>query len=233
MTSDHSGFTPTEREDHRSVVARKKREQMRARILAAMMDLLSDRANVSTSIEDVVNAAGVSRGTFYKHFTSLDEAFVAVGREVTDQMTLGILPIYDVLTDPVQRVSTGMRLFLTRALSDRRWAGFVLRAELVPHESVLLDYLMNDLRAGAYEGAMDFEDLQAAADSVMGATTEGIRTVLLGRTREPRQYIDNAIRITLRGLGVDKARALEATAFSRSYLMAHASGAVDHWATVP
>jgi AcrR family transcriptional regulator len=60
------------------------------------------------------------RGTFYTYFPSMEEALVALGREVTDQMTIDILPVYDVLTDPVQRISTGMRLFLTRAVTDRR-----------------------------------------------------------------------------------------------------------------
>lgn len=213
-------FIPTEREDHRTVTARKKREAMRARILRAIMDLYSDPSKISTSIEDVAREAEISRGTFYKHFTSLDEALIAVGREVTDQMTQDMLPIYDVVTDPVNRVSTGLRLFLTRALTDHRWAAFVLRAELVAQKSELLTYMMKDLRDGALDGVMEFDNLQAAVDSVMGATVEGIRTILLKRTKDPEQYIDSAVRITLRGLAVEKRRALKATETSRELVAA-------------
>jgi AcrR family transcriptional regulator len=210
-------------EDHRSVAARRKRNAMRTRILQTVMDVFSDRKNLSTTIEDVIRAAEVSRGTFYKHFSSLEEALTAVGREATDQMTLGILPVYDVLDDPVQRVSTGMRVFLSRAVTDRRWARFVVRAELIPHESVLLEYIYRDVRTGKAEAKMDFDDVTAAADSIMGATVEGMRTILLGRTRDTAAYIDAVIRITLRGLGVDKRRAESATAFSLEHLAAHMS----------
>ncbi|NMM04097.1 TetR/AcrR family transcriptional regulator [Paraburkholderia sp. RP-4-7] len=214
----------TLQEDHRTIAARKKRDAMRVRILNATMEVFAERKKLSTSIEDVVKAADISRGTFYKHFASLEEALIAVGKEVTDRMTLDILPVYDVLTDPLQRVSTGMRLFLARALTDRRWAGFVVRAELIPHESILLDYIYHDLRAGAAEAKLHFDDVTAAADSVMGATVEGMRTIMLGRSKDPQAYISSVIRITLRGLGVPYAAADVATAFSHSYLMAQATG---------
>ncbi|NMM04089.1 TetR/AcrR family transcriptional regulator [Paraburkholderia sp. RP-4-7] len=191
---------------------------MRARILHAAMDLYSDRNNLSTSIEDVINAADISRGTFYKYFASMDEALIALGRQVTDQMTLDIQPVYDVLTDPLQRISTGMRLFLARALHDTRWAGFVVRAELIPRESVLLDYVYGDLRDGASLAQLDFSNLQAAADSVLGATVEGMRTMMLGRTQDADGYVDEVIRLTLRSLGVSKQKAEAANAFARTYV---------------
>ncbi len=215
-------------EDHRTIAARKKRDAMHVRILHATMKVFAERKHLSTSIEDVVKAADISRGTFYKHFGSLEEALVAVGKEATDRMTLDILPVYDVLIDPLQRISTGMRLFLTRALTDRRWAAFVVRAELIPHESILLDYIYRDLRSGLAEAKLHFDDVTAAADSVMGATVEGMRTIMLGRSKDPQAYISSAIRITLRGLGVPNAQADVATAFSHSYLTAQAKGgAVD------
>jgi AcrR family transcriptional regulator len=206
--------------DHRTVAARKKRDAMRGRILRATMEVFAERKDLSTSIEDVVKAAGISRGTFYKHFASLEEALVAVGKEATDRMALDILPVYGVLTDPLQRVSTGMRLFLARALTDHCWAGFVVRAELIPHESILLDCIYHDLRAGAAEAKLHFDDVTAAADSVMGATLEGMRTIMLGRSKDPRAYISSVIRITLRGLGVPNDQADVATAFSHWYLIA-------------
>jgi AcrR family transcriptional regulator len=211
-------------EDHRTIAARKKRDAMHVRILHATMKVFAERKQLSTSIEDVVKAADISRGTFYKHFSSLEEALVAVGKEATDRMTLDILPVYDVLTDPLQRISTGMRLFLARALTDRRWAAFVVKAELIPHESILLDYIYHDLRVGLAEAKLHFDDVTAAADSVMGATVEGMRTIMLGRSKDPDAYISSVIRITLRGLGVPNEQAELATAFSHSYLIAQPRG---------
>lgn len=212
-------------EDHRTTSARLKRDAMRSRILLATMDLFSERKNLSSSIEDVIKAANISRGTFYKYFASMDEALIAVGRKVTDQMTLDILPVYDILTDPIQRISTGMRFFLSRAWTDRRWAGFVVRAELIPNESVLLDYVYGDLRDGLSLAQLEFNNLQAAADSIVGATIEGMRTVMLDRTDDADAYIDDVIRMTLRGMGVSKHKAETACTFSRNYLASRPASA--------
>lgn len=122
--------------DHRSRVALGKRVATRARIVSAILDLVSDPSNLTVSIEDVVKAAGIARGTFYKHFASMDEALLATGREVRDQFTAAILPGHDLLTHPLQRFSCGMHCFLTHAHADRRWAGFALREERVPGRSL-------------------------------------------------------------------------------------------------
>ncbi|MBP0638809.1 TetR/AcrR family transcriptional regulator [Cupriavidus sp. AcVe19-6a] len=203
--------------NHRSRVAHSKRVATRARIVSAILDLVADPANLTVSIEDVVKAAGIARGTFYKHFTSMDEALLAMGREVRDQFTAAILPDYDVLTHPLQRFSCGMYCFLAHAHADRRWAGFALREELVPGRSLLLDCVTADLRAGAYHGCMEIDDLQAAVDLVLGCILEGIRTLCFGRMRDPRHYIDTSIRMALRSLGADKTAAAEAAAFARAY----------------
>jgi AcrR family transcriptional regulator len=49
----------------------------RTRILDALVDALAERGYGETSVQDVVARAGVSRATFYKHFQSKQEAFLA------------------------------------------------------------------------------------------------------------------------------------------------------------
>lgn len=208
--------------DHRSVTAQRKRDAMRARILSATMDLLEDPSKVSVTIEDVARVANISRGAFYKHFASLEEAVAAIGQEATDGMTLHILPVYDVLTHPVERISTAMRLFLLRAHTDRRWAAFFIRADLGQDQSVLLKYVLADLQAGRDAGLLDLPSMQAGVDALIGATLEGVRSMNQHKVDEPQAYIDAVILMVLRGFGVENMPAYEAVAFSRSYLQARA-----------
>ncbi|MEN0106626.1 MAG: TetR/AcrR family transcriptional regulator [Pseudomonas sp.] len=218
----HSTPEPNHQEetalDHRSVTARRKRDAMRARILAATMDLLVDPTKVSVTIEDVAQAAQISRGAFYKHFASLEEALTAIGQEATDGMTLHILPVYDVLTEPLQRISTGMRLFLRRAHTDPRWAAFFLRADLVQNQSILLQYVSADLDAGQRAGVLDLPSMQAGVDTLIGATLEGVRSLNQRNVADPEGYIDAVILLVLRGFGVGTEQAREAVAFSKAYL---------------
>ena len=52
-------------------------DSQRARILAAMVEVVSDRGYVETRVVDVIGAAGVSRKTFYELFDSKEDCFLA------------------------------------------------------------------------------------------------------------------------------------------------------------
>jgi len=168
-------------------------------------------------IEDVVRKAEVSRGTFYKYFDSLDEALVAVGKQVSDQFTLDILPVYDVLAEPWQRFSVGFRLFLIRALIDGKWAAFVIRMDVWPHESLVAKYMSADLKVGKERGQFSFDDLDAATDFLMGASAGGIQAIRQGLT-DPQGYIDAAVRMGLKSLGCDSRMCDRGVSFSRKHL---------------
>ena len=69
-----------EQENFRSRVAAEKRDRMRARLLAATMQVCGGPDVVV--VDDVVRAAKVSRGAFYRYFQSLDEAVAALVAEL-------------------------------------------------------------------------------------------------------------------------------------------------------
>lgn len=61
-------------------------EQTRERIVAAATECFSEYGYVRTRIVDVVHRAGTSHGNFYRHFTSLDDLFLAVLRPGLTEM---------------------------------------------------------------------------------------------------------------------------------------------------
>lgn len=209
--------------DHRTKVAEKKRGVMRAKLLDAAMRVCADNPHGSPVIDDVIQQAKVSRGTFYKYFDSMEEVLVTLGRELNDQMTADILPVYDVLVEPWQRAAVGFRLFLVRALLDRKWAGFVTRVDVWPHNTLLARYMTKDLEEGKAAGQFSFELVEAAADFIGGATARCIQAIRDG-VGDPNAYIDSCVRMALATLGCDRALAERAVAFSITYLRAWASG---------
>jgi AcrR family transcriptional regulator len=56
----------------------RKRRQTQARLLDAAMDAFAERGFYGTSVEDVCERAGFSRGAFYSNFSSKEELFVAL-----------------------------------------------------------------------------------------------------------------------------------------------------------
>jgi AcrR family transcriptional regulator len=203
--------------DHRVVVAARKRALTRTRLLEATMKVFAEVADRIPVIEDVVRAAEVSRGTFYLHFLSLDEALEALAQAQSDQMTRDILPVYDILKEPWQRFAVGFRLFLKRACADSAWASFVTRSNAVSDKLLVFSYMKEDLRLGRQSGQFSFGDLNVAVDFTMGGSLAGIRA--LGRgVADPAAYVDHSVRMALVGLGSSSRQVDRGLAFSRDYL---------------
>lgn len=214
--------------DHRVETAQKKREQMRARILDATTRVFARDNAAAPAIEDVVREAGISRGSFYNHFHSLDEALVAAGIEMSDRMISDIVPLYDFLREPWQRAAVGFRLYLLRAWQDPTWASFMTRMDAWPHKSRIAVTMSKDLIRGKKLGQFDFDDATVATDFLMGASIGVIQAVRCG-VPDPGSYIDSAVRMALQSLGCSPELRERAVAFSRKRLADCASGKRAAW----
>jgi len=211
--------------DHRPHVALKKRQLMRAKLLDAAMRVFAASGATAPVIDDVIREAKVSRGTFYNYFTSLDEVLVAIGQALNNQMTTDILPVYDVLTEPRQRVATAFRLFMLRALLDPLWAGFVTRVDAWQHTSLVAEYMSRDLEHGRASGAFELPRIDVATDFLMGASAHAIQALRQG-VEAPDVYMDEAVRMALRSLGCRAEECEAGMVFARDYLKAWANGEV-------
>src|SRR3977135_3542035 len=58
------------------------REATRARLVAAGRSLFAERGYAAVATEEIVRAAGVTRGALYPHFDGKEELFAAVYEEV-------------------------------------------------------------------------------------------------------------------------------------------------------
>lgn len=210
--------------DHRPRMAEKKRLLMRTKLLDAAMRVFAEHdGGQSPVIDDVIREAKVSRGTFYRYFDSLDQVLTTLGQELSNQMTTDILPAYDVLDEPWQRVAVGFRLFLLRAVLDRKWAGFVTRADAWPHHALVAECMAGDLQAGKAAGQLDYGRLDAATDFLMGASAHGIQTILQGVER-PHDYIDSCVHMAMTSLACDRATRARGVLFSVQYLQSWIAG---------
>lgn len=217
---------PLEQTDRRPQAARRKRQLTRRKLIDAAICVFAQSAGSAPVIDDVIRQADVSRGTFYNHFNSLDEVLVAVGIELNDQMTTGVLPVYDILTEPWQRFSVGFRLFLVRSLLDRKWASFVTRVEAWPSQHKVAEYLMKDLKQGREQGQFVFARLDVAMNFVMGASAHGMHALSQG-AEDTNQYMDSCVHMALMSVGCSPAICQDGVEFSLGYLQAWVAGELD------
>lgn len=217
MTPPAPAPNPAPPTDHRVQVAAYKRALMRSRLLDATMRLFAQGGAQAPGIDDIVAAAGVSRGSFYLHFRSVDEALQALSQTQSDQMTQSALAVYDLLKEPWQRFSVGFRGFLKRAHDDPVWASFVTRSVTASDQLLVTALMREDLRRGQQLGQFNFADLQVAVDFMMSASVAGIRALGLG-VPAPDSYMDESLRMALAGLGCSRVLREGGVKFSRSYL---------------
>ena len=209
--------------DHRVKVAEKKRVIMRVKLIDAATRVFAQRVGPPPVIDDVIREAKVSRGTFYNYFDSLDEVVAIIGQELSNQMTTDILPAYDVLAEPWQRACVGFRVFLIRALLDKKWGGFVTRPDAWSHHALVARYMAADLDRGKSIGQFRFDNVDATSDFLMGASMQAIDLICKGMD-DPNTYMDIYTRLAMTVLGCDTSIIEQSVVFSLDYLQRWASG---------
>lgn len=110
--------------DHRSGVAAHRREKMRARLVEAALLVVADKGLDAAMIDDVVATAGVSRGSFYNHFFTLQDVLIAANHELADEMIGFVLNSIGHIDDPAEKIAGGLSLFLLTARAHPLLARF-------------------------------------------------------------------------------------------------------------
>ncbi len=170
--------------DGRTERARAQREERRAQILEAALHVFASKGYHAASITDLVDAAGVARGTFYLYFESKNDVFVALLDELLStfrgsvkgvDLSDGAAPVDE------QLVATLVRI-LDAAASSRSLATILFR------QAVGLDAEI-DGRLSAFEGALHFYvkaalDRGVAAGLLLAHDSDVVATCIYGSIRQ-------------------------------------------------
>ncbi|WP_235954806.1 TetR/AcrR family transcriptional regulator [Sphingobium psychrophilum] len=220
--------------DPRSRAAALRRELMRNRLLDTVFDLYQPgQANGHLVIDDVIQAAAVSRGSFYKYFDSLEAAVDALGERLTAGMIGDYRRLFDDGDDPLLRAVGGAAMAMLRAWHDPRWAGFTCRVDYVDYfeRASTFDLMVRDaLDAARSQGQMAFVLIDVAVDLIVGVTIEARRRLMRPSVAGPRAYMDEMIARTFYAL--DTPPLAVAAVLDRVWLRLAKDGPVlDWWST--
>jgi AcrR family transcriptional regulator len=197
-------------ENFRSRNGKLKREKMLNRLLAATMEVCADTQRRGAAVvDDVVRAAGVSRGAFYWYFESVDEAIETLGRRLADDIsveTRELVRDFPVPFDPVQGAAVGGQVMLSRAVMDRIWAGYLSNIHVLLDDSRFVQAVRRNLELGREQGRLRFDSINVALDFQIGAVMGAIRRCSIDEPPPLSEMIEVNILI-LRGLGLDDAEA--------------------------
>lgn len=194
----------TERMDRRRV-------RTRAALLRAGQQLFAERSVDGVSIDDIVAAADVAKGSFYNHFPDKE----ALARELSDVARNAIEHMAATLSvgvdDPAERVARALCAFARSAVENPVGVGAMLR---LFHGASIPDFPMNrgvraDVAAGINGGR--FSGLSVESGVLL---TVGVAQILTGRILEMADRRGEAQALArelvfglLRGLGLESSSA--------------------------
>jgi AcrR family transcriptional regulator len=181
----------------RAEIGREKRARTRVQIVDAGLILLADRPPEALTVDSIVEAAGVAKGTFYYHFQSVDELAAAVGVKLADTFDELLARSRLDQPDPIERIAFAFTRFLEKATSDPVWARLVVRSAQAP--AGIRENLKADLAQAIAEGKLSIEDVELAADIVVGVWLQVTRGTL--ERRAAPDLAGQALDAALRALG--------------------------------
>ncbi|MGM0575978.1 MAG: TetR/AcrR family transcriptional regulator [Myxococcota bacterium] len=171
--------------DGRVVRARARRRQRREQILEACREVFAERGYHGSSVQDILDAAGIARGTFYAHFDSKRAAFAELMDDFAGRLA-GAIERVDVEGKvPIQRqLEANVERVLTLVEENRDLADLLLHqssgVDTVFDDTVrdfygrVMGLILRSLRTGEALGILRPGDLDLRARLVFGAAREAI-----------------------------------------------------------
>ncbi len=184
------------------------KERNREAILAAGVEVFSERGFGEATIRDLIRASGLSTGTFYNYFPDKESVLRAlVDRSVTELRSVLAATRSDAHS-PDEFISGGFRVFFSYLANDptffsllSRNAGAVRQVLDEPILGVVIEELSADLQAAVDRGDLPPFEPELMSAALTGASLELAVAVLHKGIATPDQAADFASRLFLAGVG--------------------------------
>ena len=196
----------------RAEIGSEKRARTRAAILDAARDRYATTTDGSVTVDAVMQAAGLAKGTFYVHFKDLAELEAEVGAALVEGINERLQPTRLAVSDPVTRMATAMTIILRHLGAQPARARLAARAAVrIPDVGQAVHgRLRADLAATQAAGRLGLPSTDLAARIVSAILVQA--TTDLGQGRADEGAVPDIVRAILRAMGCAPAEATTRTA---------------------
>jgi len=199
-----SGETPPSPQEPR-------RLKTRAALLQAGADLLARRPIDAIPVNDIVDAAGVAKGSFFNHFEDKDAFAAAIAADIRRQVETRVTAANAQVSDAAVRMARANCVFVQFALAEPKRAKIMVRGSdwAVATDHPLNRGLQADIAAGVASGRFGARAAGSGALYIIGLCMMMMACVV--RDRLPldaaRRLASEMLLLALAGLGVAAADA--------------------------
>jgi AcrR family transcriptional regulator len=182
----------------------------KAALMAAGRRLLSQRPIDAVTVDDIVQAAAVGKGSFYNHFADREALARAITAQIRASIESAVTRANAGVEDPARRLARAVCTYLRYALDEPEQAGVLVHIHS-GHTSLtapLNHGLVDDLETGLAAGRFDVATVESGVLYVLGVT----QLALVRIVQAPNQAFATSLAqqmcaLVLRGLGLQKSEA--------------------------
>lgn len=195
--------------ERRAEIGRERRARTRSNILSAAFEIFGEEQGLFARIEDVAKVAGVTRTTFYNHFSGMGELREALSYEVTHKFLQAVTNTIANLPNAKIRSAVAVRFYLDRARSDPRWGWSMMNISASGRIFGAETYVQAErtIMEGIEEGSFIIPSSKVGRDILLGATLAAIGSIVREETDE--NYSEIVAGYILHALGVPYEEAKE------------------------
>lgn len=202
-------------EDGRTARAARMRQERKAQVVAAATRRIASQGYVNTSVADVIDEAGISRGTFYLYFASREALF----EEIVDRFVSEIEGVIEVVTlnddAPAEKVLANFRRAIELLVDNPDLTKVLFREALGQSAEVdaridafyafMERMVVGALRKGVARGISREVDVSIIAPAMVGAVKEVVykHVVRSSAPVDPDQLAVTIFDFAMRGLRAD------------------------------
>lgn len=155
-------------------------ERTRAALVSAGRRLFCERPVDAVTVDDIVQAACVGKGSFYNHFADREALVRTISAEIRAAVERAIDAANAEVQDPAQRVARACCTYLRFALDEPERAGFLVRVH-TGHTSMdapLNRGLVDDISRGLGLGRFRVATLESGVLYVLGVTQMALTRIV-------------------------------------------------------
>jgi AcrR family transcriptional regulator len=189
-----------------------RKERTRESLLRAGRMLFAQRPVDSVSIDELVLAAKVAKGSFYNHFEDREALAHCLAGDIRSLLNNRVAALNADISDPAMRVARGLAVFFGYAAAEPEGAMALARihgpdsSTEAPHNAPVVD----DLGRGIASGRFRIPTAEAGVILVVSIGMAGLMRIV----REPSLTVavsitQQLVMLTLRGLGVPDDEAMQ------------------------
>jgi AcrR family transcriptional regulator len=154
----------------------------RTRLLEAVGRSVADKGYAATTIEDIVRGAGVSKKTFYEHFSDKLDCFLAAYEAASDELLEHVRAAQDAGRDWLARTRAGVHAYLRWLAAEPALARvFLIEVAAAGPEALERRERLRDRYA---ERMRELQATNSVPDEIFHAVVAGADDLVVRRLRE-------------------------------------------------